>query len=115
MCIRQQKNFEKVTLSAHGRVSVSCITCKNDALFVHKFRSASFIGSVVGQPIVAEDLDLAGGNSLLEEPLKVFFGWRLDLAGRKLFLGQCPVAEEEADTVVVEGEHADCMQVATID
>lgn len=94
---------------------MSCIACENDALFVHKFCSASFIGSIVGQPVVAEDLDFVRSDSLLEEPLKVLFGWRLDLAGCKLLRSQCPIAEEEADTIAVEGKHANCMQVAAID
>lgn len=55
------------------------------------------------------------GNSLIEEFFKVLLGRGVDLACRKLFLGQFPIAEKEADAVAVEGEQADYMQVATID
>ena len=88
---------------------MGCIPRKKDALFVHKLGSTSFVGSIVSQPIVTQDLDLVWGNGLLEEILKVLFSRSLDLAGIKLLLGQGPVTEQEADTVPTQGEHTHCM------
>jgi len=87
---------------------------KNPSL-MRKLCSPTLIDPVIGQPVVAEDLELEGAQGFFKELLKVLLGWGLGLSCVELFLGQHIVVEHHTDSVVADGKHSNRMTIISID